>query len=63
MDKSKYCSSCGSAEYPTCANCGKEFWHRAKGVNLNAAKGTGKSVQLCASCEAKRFTKEQMKRK
>lgn len=63
MKKGKYCSTCGVAEYPSCTNCSKEFWHREQGVNLNAAKGTGQKVQLCPSCESKRFTKEQMTRK
>ncbi len=59
----EYCSTCGAAEYPECTNCGGEFWHRDKGVNLNAGKGTGKVVQLCPSCESDRFTKEQFKGK
>lgn len=61
--KFEYCSTCGAAEYPICTDCGKEFWHRATGAKLNAAKGSGTLVNLCPSCQSKRFTKEQMKRK
>jgi hypothetical protein len=58
-----YCNTCGAAEYPNCSYCEKPFWHRAKGVNLNAAKGTGVKVQLCPSCATKRFVEENWPKK